>query len=269
MDEEQKKDSDFFADDEDIKPGPAPQHSYAIPISIIIAGALIAGAVAYTNTGRSQLARPDTAAAGTAAGGVVADPKIIAASAPFLGDPQAPVTVVEFGDFQCPFCAAVEGVQNAVASSLKGRDPSWTAPIPLIIKNYVTARKVKFVYRDFAFLGAESEWASEAAACAGEQGKFWQYHDYLYHHQNGENEGAFAKDNLKHFALELGLDGSKFNTCLDSDKFLAAVRKSKADAQGLGVNGTPASFINGHPLQGAVSYDEFAAAIDAELQKIK
>ncbi len=265
--QEQKEEGDIAGDE--TNGVPAPQHPYAIPLSIIIAGALIAGAVAYTNTGRNQPIRPDTASAGTAAGGVVADPKIIAANAPFLGDPQAPVTVVEFGDFQCPFCAAVEGVQNAVASSLKGRNPSWTAPIPLIIKNYATAGKVKFVYRDFAFLGAESEWASEAAACAGEQGKFWQYHDYLYHHQNGENEGAFAKDNLKHFALELGLDGSKFNTCLDSNKFLAAVRKSKSDGQGLGVNGTPASFINGHLLQGAVSYDEFAAAIDAELQKIK
>ena len=72
---------------------------------------------------------------------------------------------------------------------------------------------------DFAFLGQESFWAANAARCAGEQGKFWEYHDYLYNSQRGENQGAFSKNNLKSFAGALNLDGGKFNACLDSEKY--------------------------------------------------
>ncbi len=268
MNEEQKKSDAFDTfkdDDNDGAAGPARLHPYVIPVAILIAGAMIAGAVAYTNRGARSPAQPAAAAVGQ----TVTDSKTIAGDAPFLGSPDAPVALVEFADFQCPFCAATEGVDNEVSASLKSRDPSWQAAIPLVIKNYVATGKVKFAYRDFAFLGPESEWASEGAACANEQGKFWQYHDYLYRHQNGENQGAFSKDNLKHFALVLGLDGNKFNACLDSDKFLPAVRKAKSDGSALGVSGTPATFIGGHALIGAVPYDQFSAAIEAELQKLK
>ena len=264
MDEEQKKSDEFFDADEDTAPGRTPLHPYVIPAAILIAGAMIAGAVAITNHGPGRAGQQTSAAVGQAA---VPDSKALAGDAPFLGSPAAPVTVVEFADFQCPFCAAVAGAENAVASSLKSRDPSWLPAIPLMIKNYVAAGKVKFVYRDFPFLGQESEWASEAAACANEQGKFWDYHDYLYAHQNGENQGAFTKDNLKHLALQLGLDGSAFNACLDSDKFLAAVRKSRSEGQSFGVSGTPTSFVNGQALVGAASYREFSAAIESALQK--
>jgi protein-disulfide isomerase len=105
-----------------------------------------------------------------------------------LGNPEAKVAVVVYEDFQCPFC------DRFVQDSEKN-----------IRDNYLKDGTVQLVYRDFAFLGPESTKASEAARCAGEQGKFWEYHDYLYSHQNGENRGAFANANLKAFAKELKL----------------------------------------------------------------
>ena len=126
--------------------------------------------------------------------------------------------------------------------------------------------KAKLIYRDFAFLGEESNWASQAARCAGDQGKFWQYHDYLYEHQKGENQGAFNKDNLKNFARELGLDKNGFNTCLDSEKHKQAVENDTEMGRKFGVTGTPTSFINGKLVQGAVPFATFKTAIDAALK---
>src|SRR3990167_3005650 len=88
-----------------------------------------------------------------------------------LGDQNAPVTIIEYGDYQCPFCGKF-----------------FKETEPTLRENYIKTGKVKFVYRDFAFLGQESLWAANAAQCAGEQGKFWEYHDYLYGNQNGENK---------------------------------------------------------------------------------
>ena len=110
---------------------------------------------------------------------------------------------------------------------------------------YIKTGKIKFVYRYMAFLGEESQWAGEAAECAGEQGKFWDYHDKLFTSQKGENQGAFSKDNLKKFAADLKLDTAKFNQCLDSGKFADKIKKSNDDAHLAGVQGTPTVFING------------------------
>lgn len=98
------------------------------------------------------------------------------------------VTIIEYADFQCPFCGKFF---KEIGETL--------------IKDYVDAGKVRFVYRDFAFLGTESTRAAEAARCAGDQGKYWEYHDYLYNHQNGENQGNFSDLYLKSFAGELKL----------------------------------------------------------------
>lgn len=221
---------------------------YLIPAAIIAAGALIAFAVMYSGGGIRQTGAPKETA------GVVVPEKttLYDASDPFLGNPAAPVTMVEFADFQCPFC-----------------DRFFKTVEPQIIEKYVKTGKVKFVYRDFAFLGDESEWAASAAECAGEQGKFWQYHDYLYDHQRGENEGAFSGANLKLFAQNLGLDISAFNACFDSAKYLEKVRKDTSDGRALGVSGTPANFINGQAITGAQPFAEFANMIDAELAKAR
>ncbi len=232
------------------------QNSYVIPASIVIAGALIASAVVYSNRGA-----PDTAGAKNAAVGFSnaavrgGQPSLgdLAGDAPFLGDPKAPVTVVEFADFQCPFCGRF----------------FHTAEAPLI-DQYVKTGKVKFVYRNFAFLGPESEDAAVAAACAGEQGKFWEYHDYLYNHQQGENEGAFAKANLKKFARAVsGIDGAKFDPCVDQGRYMNAVRADTAAGRSFGVTGTPATFINGRLVSGAQPIAAFVSVIEEELKKAR
>jgi cyclophilin family peptidyl-prolyl cis-trans isomerase len=118
-------------------------------------------------------------------------------------------------------------------------------------EKYIKTGKIKFVYRYMAFLGSESQWAGEAAECANEQGKFWDYHDKLFASQKGENQGAFSKDNLKKFAADLKLDTANFNQCLDSGKFADKITKSNNDASQIGVNSTPTVFLNGIqiPLQ--------------------
>ncbi|MDO8600835.1 MAG: DsbA family protein [bacterium] len=232
------------------KPSEEPKENnpYLIPGAIIAAGALIAFSVMYSNGGMQKAGAPkETAGVGGAVSEKVA---LYDDTDPFLGNPDAPVTIVEFSDFQCPFCGRFfETVE------------------PQIIEKYVKTGKVKFVYRDFAFLGDESVWAAEAAKCAHEQGKFWQYHDYLFNHQQGENGGAFSKANLKLFAQSVGLDTGAFNSCFDSGKYLAEVQKDTADGRALGVSGTPTNFVNTQAVTGALPLEEFERVIEEELAK--
>ncbi len=217
---------------------------YAVPFSIIFAGVIIAGAILFTNSDRAATAKKGVAEAGSGIAAAVGDFKSLEQGAPVLGNPDAPVAIVEFADYQCPFC---------------GRFYSATAKE--IIEKYVKTGKAKFIYRDFAFLGEESQWAAQAARCAGDQGKYWQYHDYLYEHQNGENQGAFAKNKLKSFAQSLGLNTGEFNECLDSGKHAQDVINDTEMGRKFGVTGTPASFVNGKFIQGAVPFSQFEPAI--------
>jgi len=114
-------------------------------------------------------------------------------------------------------------------------------------------------------LGDESQWAAEAAECAGDQNAFWDFHDYLFSHQNGENKGAFSKDNLKGFAATLGLDTTAFDTCLDSGKYTDLVKQQTDLGRQLGISSTPTFAINGQPVVGAQSFATFKQKIDALL----
>ena len=221
---------------------------YTVPFSIVLAGVIIAGAIMFTRRSDSIAPSQKLAQAGDAVP-VAADMKAVESSGPALGKPDAPVVVVEFADFQCPFC---------------GRFYQGTAKD--LIEKYVKTGKVKFVYHDFAFLGNESNWAAQAARCAGDQGKFWQYHDYLFEHQNGENEGVFSKDHLKSFALEIALNAGDFNTCLDSGKHAQEVLNDTEAGRKLGVTGTPTSFVNGKIVQGAVPFSQFEQTILEKLE---
>lgn len=165
-----------------------------------------------------------------------------------LGNDQAVITVIEFSDFQCPFCGRFQ-----------------TTVAPMLLKQYVDTGKVKFVYKHSAFLGQESVWAAQASECAADQGKFWEYHDLLFSHQNGENQGAFNKDKLIGFASELGLDMAKFEPCLTNDETLARVQADTQEGQRAGVRGTPTFFINGQPLVGAQPLQAFQQVIDKTL----
>lgn len=169
---------------------------------------------------------------------------------PIKGDPKAKVTITEFADFQCPFCGRFH-----------------TDAYSQIVKDYVDTGKVKFVYKQLAILGKESTDASIASLCAKEQNKFWEYFDYLYTHQNGENQGAFSPDNLKKFALELGLNASQFNSCLDDQKYSEQVQADVAEATRLGFNSTPSVAVGSTPIVGAQPYAQFKDAIEKELAK--
>lgn len=165
-----------------------------------------------------------------------------------IGSPDAKVTIVEFADFQCPFC---------------GRHHELV--YPEIVKAYIDTGKANYAYKHLAFLGPESVYAAVAAECAADQGKFWEFHNYLFEHQNGENQGAFNKDKLVGFAQELNLDMAKFEPCLTNDATVARVQADTEQAQKLGVASTPTFFVNGQPLVGLKSPQEFAAAIEQAL----
>ncbi len=167
----------------------------------------------------------------------------------FKGDQNAPVTIIEFGDFQCPFC---------------GRFAATTES--QIDEQYIQSGKVRFGYWNFAFLGTESTWAAEAAECAADQNKFWEFHDKLYSSQSGENKGAFNKDSLKKFAESLGLDTSAFNECLDSGKYTQLIQEESSTASSIGVRSTPTFLINGQPLVGAQPFEVFQQTIDPLLK---
>ncbi len=197
--------------------------------SIIIASIVVAGSVLI---GFSWLKNGSSPKANEAIKNVRNDIKALETVPPIstsdkvLGNPNAEITIIEYSDFQCPFCGRFH------------KDAEET-----IKNNYVNKGLVSFVYRDFAFLGDESIKSAEAAKCADDQGKFWEYHDYLFTHQKGENQGNFSNKNLKSFASELGLNTTIFNKCLDSDKYKQAVLDETSAGSQAGVEGTPKSFI--------------------------
>jgi protein-disulfide isomerase len=163
-----------------------------------------------------------------------------------ISTPSAKLTVVEFGDYQCPACGAAHPIVKQILNDYKD--------------------KINFVYRHFAFLGQESSWAAEAAECAGEQGKFWEYHNYLYENQKGENQGTFSKDNLKNIATSLKLDTDKFKACFETGKYTQKVLNDRADGGALGINSTPTFFIDGEKTAGVIPYDQFKQKLDSLLK---
>jgi len=152
-----------------------------------------------------------------------------------MGDPNAPVHIIEYGDFQCPYCFKF-----------------WNETEPQLIKEYVNTNKVYFEYKSVgAFLGPESGWAAEGAYCAGDQGKFWEYHDTLFANLTGENVGNFTKDKLVKYAKALDLNMGVFESCISEEKYKGKVDQDAADAEANGVHATPTLFINGVKVEGS------------------
>jgi predicted DsbA family dithiol-disulfide isomerase len=157
------------------------------------------------------------------------------------GPTNAPITIVEFSDFQCPYCSRAEDTVKKVMDEYKG--------------------KVRLFYRDYPLpFHPMAQKASEAALCAGDQNKYWEMHEKLF-----ANQQALAVPQLKDHAKGLGLDQGKFDKCLDGGDKAKEVETSKKAGEELGVNGTPHFFINGRPLSGAQPFEEFKKVIDAEL----
>jgi protein-disulfide isomerase len=134
-----------------------------------------------------------------------------------------------------------------------------------VLQSYIDSGKVNLVYKHSAFLGQESVWAAQAAECAADQGKFWEYHDLLFDKQSGENVGTFTKEKLLSYAKDLGLDMAKFEPCVKNDETLQRVAADTNEGRQVGVTGTPTFFINGKPLVGAQRLEAFQSQIDAAL----
>ncbi len=134
-----------------------------------------------------------------------------------------------------------------------------------IAPQYIDTGKLKVVYRHFAYIGNESQWAGEAAECAGEQNKFWDYSTYIFTHQAGENAGSFSQANLENFAAQMKLDTSKFNACLESGKYLDVVKQDSNEAMSRAVRATPTFFLNGQRIEGLMTADQLSQAIDGKL----
>lgn len=167
------------------------------------------------------------------------------------GAADAPVVIVEYSDFQCPFCTR-----------------HWREVAPRLEEAYIKSGQVRFVYKHFTVKGPDSVSAALAAECAAASGqdKFWAYHDLLF---SRSGQVAFNADNLKAFAAELQLDTAAFNECFDTQKYLQVVQANNAEAQQMGVGGTPGFFINGTPVAGAQPFEVFQQAIEAELAGVK
>ena len=166
-----------------------------------------------------------------------------AASDPVRGRTDAPITIVEFSDYQCPFCARVNPTLAKVRETY--------------------GDKVKIVFKDFPLPNhPEAPKASEAAHCAAEQKKYWEMHDAMF-----ANQRTLQVPSLKQTARAIGLDGGAFDQCLDSGKYAATVREGKELGEKMGVNSTPTLYINGRALIGAVPFENFKAIIDEELAR--
>lgn len=162
---------------------------------------------------------------------------------PVRGVASAPVTIIEFSDYQCPFCARVNPTLEQVR------------------KTY--GDKVKIVFKDFPLPNhPQAPKAAEAAHCAGEQGKYWELHDHMF-----ANQRALNVPELKQYAATLGMDATKFNQCLDSGKHAGLVAAGTAQGEKMGVNSTPTLYINGRALIGAQPFEAFKQIIDEELSK--
>jgi len=176
-------------------------------------------------------------------------------ASPFLGDKNAPITLVEFGDYQCFFC-------NKFFHETEEK----------IINEYVRTGKVKIIFKDYTIIGPDSIEAAHGTHCADDQGSFWEYHDILYDNWGGENNGWASPENLVGFARDLELDIDLFTECMQEKRHQSKIVSSGQDARTLGLTGTPAFFVIGNdntvtPIQGAQPYEVFERIFDSQSEK--
>lgn len=163
---------------------------------------------------------------------------------PVRGPANAPVVIVEYADYECPYCIQIRPAVAKLEQEFKG--------------------KVAYAYKDVPLpMHPNAQKAAEAAHCAGAQGKFWEYHDALFDRKKAD------PDTLKGISRDLGLDAAKFQSCLDSGMKASLIQRSLSEAQALGVQGTPTFFVNGRTLSGAASYERLREMVEAELAAAK
>lgn len=229
------------------------QKEYLLPVSILVAGVLIAGSVLYS-TGITANKKAGTANLDTVLNQDSAPTVSLELNAEdvVLGDLKAPITLIEYADFQCPFCGRF-----------------YSQVTPKIKENFVKDGEVKMVYRHFAFLGPESVAAAEASECAKDQGKFWEYHDALYDAEvkdGKEHNGNLNETLFSSLAEKLSLNVSEFSKCVADRKYKQKVEDDYSGALKAGVAATPTSFVNGVKVEGALPYSQFEPILKQALQ---
>lgn len=221
---------------------------FILPGAILLAALIVSGTLLFTRGGGTA----QIGGAGTKDPAEKVDLKV-AASDHVLGDPNAKVTIVEFSDFECPFCRSF-----------------WSGALVDIKKNYIDTGKAKFIYKHFPLSfhpGAGP--AAEAAECAGDQGKFWEFHDKAFEEQAKQGQGTilFGKPEIVKWAKATGLDMTQFSECFNSGKYAQRVIDDTAQGTAAGVSGTPTTFVNGQRIVGAQPFASFATLIDDILNK--
>lgn len=231
-----------------------------LPISILVAAAVVGGAIVFATLYKGGSI---FALGGGNGGGTVGAPTSTSAAQvmtlgsrdAILGNPNAAVTLIEYGDYQCPFCGEF-----------------FSQTEPEIIQNYVNTGKVRMVFRDFAFLGPESTAAANAAQCAEDQNQLWPYHDALYSAKvaddakgGTEDDGFFSAAELLKLGQQVGLNMTTFTSCVNNNTDANIVAEEKGDGANAGVNSTPSFFVNGQAITGAQPYSVFQQALDSAL----
>lgn len=173
---------------------------------------------------------------------VIDTSKIDLTGQPMMGEEDAEITIIEFSDFECPFCSRAAN-----------------GPVKEVIKNYVDTGKAKLYFINYP-LGFHqyAQVAAEASECANEQGKFWEMHDKIF-----ENQASLSDTSLTNWAKEIKLDMNMFNGCMNDGKYAEEVQKDMAVAQAVGVQGTPSFLINGQLIVGAQPFEAFKQILDA------
>ena len=186
----------------------------------------------------------------------ISDEVFFGNGSPILGNPNASITLIEFGDYQCHFC-------NVYFKNTQHK----------ILENFVVTGKVNIIFKDFTIIGPDSIGAAHATHCANEQNKYWEYHNILYNNWAGENNGWAAKQNLGKYANDIKLDSNLFLQCMNSNNYKDLISQSNDDAQTLGISGTPAFFIVDHEtsevrtISGAQPYEVFERVFNSIIEK--
>lgn len=211
---------------------------------IALAASIFTGGFGGVQTGSANVPQPTNNQ-----GGPPQPAEINLEGAYSKGEEDAPVTIVEYSDFQCPFCGRF-----------------YTQTLPQIQEQYVETGKVRFVYKDFPLdsIHPQATPAALAARCAGEQSEeaFWGMHDLMF-----ENQGSLSESSYNAWASQLGLDATQFSQCLTSQKYLNEVRADLQEGSNAGIRGTPGFLINGQLVSGAQPFSVFQQVIEAELAK--
>jgi protein-disulfide isomerase len=223
------------------KKGKNNSRKYIFIIIPILIASIGIGAFAFSQEGKQKAVTNEPA-------------ELILGGSPMLGDPNASVTVVEWGDYQCTYCYRFH--ENT-------KD--------IVFANFVDNGKIRFAFRDFTLNGPASVLAAEASYCAGDQNNYWAYHDELYKNWEGENTGWVTMDNLKKFALNVGLDIDIFDKCMQSNKYKQKVLDNYKYGQSIGVNATPTFIIidkegDARVIRGAQPYTIFDQVLNEMLR---